>query len=203
MYFDDSKNAMSILVSDKLFTSNWRVHSTRSLSGYSSLCLDQYNPKHKMITPKAVFTINFQKVGINKILLIFVPLFAVIFLARFSFLISFNNPQGRVALVLSAITGLLGYRFVIQQMSPSVGYFTLTDNMFIFFLFFAFMIFIFHTLLSRHYQYLVEREKFKKSEQPDVDTQVLTPRVTERINTWAYFIFNIIFIVAITYIVLS
>jgi hypothetical protein len=203
MYFDDSKNAMSLVVSNKLFTSNWVVHSLRSISGYSSLHLDQYDQTHKMTTPKAVFTINFQKVGINKILLIFVPLFAVIFLALFSFLMSFNNPQGKVSLVLSAITGLLGYRFVIQQMSPAVGYFTLTDKIFIFFLFFAFIIFIFHTLLTRHYQYLTEREKFKKSEQPEVDTDVMTPRATERINTLAYFIFVTIFIIAVTYIVLS
>ncbi len=203
LYFDDSENAMSLVISDKLFTSNWKVHSMRSISGYSSLYFDQYNTHRKMQSPKAVFTINFQKVGINKILLIFVPLFAVILLALFSFLMSFNNHQGKTSLGLAAITGLLGYRFVIQNMSPSVGYFTLTDKIFLFFLFFAFLIYIFHVLMSRHYLYLVELEKLKKSDQPDIDTNVLTPRITERINTLAYFIFVLIFVLVVTYIVLA
>jgi hypothetical protein len=203
MYFDDSTEALSLIISDKLFTTNWKVHSLKSIPGYTSLYYDQHNPKLKMLSPKAVFTINFQKVGINKILLIFVPLFAALFLALFSFLMSFQNHQGRYSLGLSSITALLGYRFVIQQMSPSVGYFTLTDKIFIFFLFFAFIIFIFHVLLSRHYQYLIDREKFKKSEQPDVDTDVMTPRITERINTFAYFAFVSIFIIIVTYIVLK
>jgi hypothetical protein len=203
MYFDDSENATSLIVSKDLFTSNWKVHSMRSISGYSSLYFDQYDQHRKMQSPKAVFTIDFQKVGINKILLIFVPLFAVILLALFSFLMSFNNHSGKSALGLGAITGLLGYRFVIQNMSPAVGYFTLTDKIFLFFLFFAFVIYIFHVLMSRHYLYLVEREKLKRSEQPETDTNVLTPRITERINTLAYFIFVLIFIIAVTYFVLA
>lgn len=198
VYFDDSINSTSLLLSDKLFTSTWLIHSTRSMCGYASLRYDQHRPEKKIQSPKAAFIINFKKSGINKILLIFVPLFAAILLALFSFLLSFNNHSGKTSLSLTAVTALLGYRFVIQQMSPSVGYFTLTDKIFIFFLFFAFCIFIFHTLLSRHYLLLTDREKLKKSEQFEVDAEYLVPRITEHINTLAYFIFVLIFIIGIT-----
>jgi hypothetical protein len=202
MYFDDSFGALSFIVSDRLFTSDWDVHALRSISGYASLDFDKFASQREMLSPKAVFTIDFKKIGINKILLIFVPLFAAILLALFSFLMSFNNHNGKATVGLTAITALLGYRFVIQQMSPPVGYFTLTDKVFTFFLLFAFLIFIFHVLLSRHYFFWEEREKIKRAEQPETDLNYLPPRITERINATAYYIFVSIFITVITYLIM-
>jgi hypothetical protein len=155
-----------------------------------------------MQSPKAIFTINFQKAGINKILLIFVPLFAAVFIALFTFLMSFNSFQGKTTLGVTAVTALLGYRFVIQQMSPSVGYFTLTDKLFIFFLIFSFCIFVFQITLLRHYMFIMERERIKKAEQAEPDREFFTPRITERINTAAYFSAVIIFAIVVTYLVL-
>jgi hypothetical protein len=200
MYF--SFGALSFIVSDRIFTSDWNVHELRSISGYTSMAFDKYAPQREMSSPKAIFTIDFQKAGINKILLIFVPLFAAIFLALFSFLMSFNNHSGKATVGLTAITALLGYRFVIQQISPPVGYFTLTDKIFIFFLFFAFLIYIFHVLLSRHYFFLEERDKIKRSEQPETDLNYLPPRITEYINASAYYFFVSIFVLIVTYIIM-
>ncbi|MFA6263081.1 MAG: hypothetical protein WCW33_03825 [Candidatus Babeliales bacterium] len=202
MYFDDSFGALSFIVSDRLFTSDWDVHALRSVSGYTALSFDKYAPQREMLSPKAVFTIDFQKAGVNKILLIFVPLFAAILLALFSFLMSFNNHNGKATVGLTAITALLGYRFVIQQMSPPVGYFTLTDKIFTFFLLFAFLIYIFHVLLSRHYFFLEEHEKIKRSDQPETDLDYLPPRITERINAAAYYVFVSVFVFVVTYIIM-
>ncbi len=202
MYFDDSFGALSFIVSDRLFTSDWEVHALRSVSGYTALAFDKYAPQREMLSPKAVFTIDLKKIGINKILLIFVPLFAAILLALFSFLMSFNNHSGKATVGLTAITALLGYRFVIQQMSPPVGYFTLTDKVFTFFLLFAFLIFVFHVLLSRHYFFWEEREKIKRAEQPETDLNYLPPRITERINAAAYYVFVSVFVMVITYLIM-
>lgn len=203
MYFDDSNDALSFKVSDRLFTSNWRIHNLHGASGYASLYFDQHNPHRKMQSPKAIFTIDFQKSGINKILLIFVPLFAAAFIALFTFLMSFNSFQGKTTLGVTAVTALLGYRFVIQQMSPSVGYFTLTDKLFIFFLIFSFFIFVFQIILLRHYMFIMERERIKKMEQAEPDREFLTPRITERINTAVYFIAIAIFAIVVTYVILT
>jgi len=203
MYFDDSPGGLSFAISDKLFTFDWKVHSQRSIVGYSQLCFDQYSNNRYMLSPKAIFTINFQKLGFNKIFLIFVPLFAAIFLALFSFLMSFNNHSGKATLGLTAITMLVSYRFVIQQLSPPVGYFTLTDRIFIFFLLFSFLIFIFNVLLSRQYLQLEERTKVKREEQPETDREYLPPRITERINSIAYYTFIIIFVVVVTHLILA
>lgn len=203
MYFDDASDALSFKVSNQLFTSNWLVHSKHVASGYSSLFFDQHNAKRKMQSPKAIFTIDFQKSGINKILLIFVPLFAAVFIALFTFLMSFNSFQGKTTLGVTAVTALLGYRFVIQQMSPTVGYLTLTDKLFIFFLIFSFFIFVFQIILLRHYMFIMERERIKKAEQAEPDREFLTPRITERINTIVYFIAVAVFATVVTYVVLT
>jgi hypothetical protein len=202
MYFDDTGSGLSFVVSRNLFTSNWQVYSLNTLSGYSSVHFDQHNEHRHMLSPKAVFTVNFHKSGINKILLIFVPIFAAVFIALFTFLMSFNSYQGKTTLGVTAVTALLGYRFVIQQMSPPVGYFTLTDKLFIFFLIFSFIIFVFQILLLRHYMFIMERERIKKTEQAESDREFLTPRITERINTMAYFFSIFIFATVVTYFVL-
>lgn len=203
VYFDDFSSAMSFIVSDNLFTSDWRIYSQQSISGYSSLHFDQYDAAKKMRSPQTVFTINFQKAGVNNILLIFIPLLAAVFLALFSFLMSFNNYSGKPTLGITAVTALLGYRFVIQQMSPTVGYFTLTDKVFLFCLLFSFFIFIFQALLVRHYMILMEREKIKKAEQPEVDTSFWSPRITERINSLTYYAAVITFAVVMGYLILG
>lgn len=203
MYFDDQIDALSLKISDKLFTSNWLIDSKQVISGYSSLHIDEFNKQRTSRSPKAVFTINFKKAGINKILIIFVPLFAAVLFALFTFLMSFNSYAGKTTLTVTAVTALLGYRFVIQQMSPPVGYFTLTDKLFIFFLILSFLIFIFQLLLMRHYMFLMDREKVKRSEQPEADLVIYPPKTTERVNSIAYFIAVMIFIVLVTYLVLT
>jgi hypothetical protein len=199
MFFDYEANAISLRVSEKLFTSNWLVHSLETGSGYTALHIDEHNKRKIIRTPKAVFTINFEKSGINKILIIFVPLFAAIFLALLTFLLSFNSASAKTTLSVTAVTALLGYRFVIQQISPPVGYFTITDKIFVFFIGLSFLIMLFQLILLRQYLFLMDREKIKKSEQPESDTTIYSPRITERINSLVYFGTIIIFVIVLAY----
>jgi hypothetical protein len=199
MFFDDTSDAISLSVSNKLFTSNWLVHSLYTESGYTVLRIDEHNKRTVLRTPKAVFTINFEKAGVNKILIIFVPLFAAIFLALLTFLLSFNSTSAKTTLSVTAVTALLGYRFVIQQLSPPVGYFTTTDKIFIFFIGLSFFIMLFQLLLLRQYLFIMDREKIKKSEQPETDTAIYPPRITEHVNSLVYFGTVLIFIIVLTY----
>jgi len=202
MYFDDSADSLSFIVSPHVFTSNWKTHSLESSSGYSSVTIDQYRKDRKIRTPKAVFTINFEKAGVNKILIIFIPLFAAVLLALFTFLMSFNSYAGKTTLAVTSVTALLGYRFVIQQMSPSVGYFTIADKIYIFFILLSFIVLVFQLLLLRQYMFLMDREKLKKSETPETDVIIYTPRITEKINSIIYFIVTAIFAITLSLILL-
>ncbi|NDD53389.1 hypothetical protein EBZ39_05865 [bacterium] len=197
MFFNDLEE-LSFTISPRLFISNWRPKSLMKISGYEELRADEYKPTRTVLVPKVAFIINFEKKGLNKILIIFIPIFAAIFFSFFTFLMSFNSYQGKTNLAITAVTALLGYRFVIQQMSPSIGYFTLTDKLFVFFLVMSVVILVFQILLLRHYMFLMDREKIRKSEQVEVDTHFLTPRFTERINSYVYFSMLLFFLIYLT-----
>ena len=202
MYFDDDADAVSFTIADDIFLSNWSVYSRNTIPGYSSISIDEHHTNRRSSHPKVAFTADFAKNGINRILIIFVPLFAAMFFALFTFLMSFNNHSGKTTLAVTAITALLGYRFVLQQMSPPVGYFTITDKIYLFFLIFSLLIFIFQLILLRQYLLLMDREKVKKSEVPDEDKKVYTPKLTERINSIVYFFAVTVFVTGVTWIIL-
>ena len=148
--------------------------------------------------PKVVFTIDFRKVGINKILVILVPIFAAVFLSFFTFLMSFNSYMGKYTLSITAITALLGYRFVIQQMSPAVGYFTIVDKLFIFFLVLCFIIFAFQVMMVRQYMFLMERKNLTQTEMALTDVVAMSPRKTEKIGALVFYFLGILLAIIVT-----
>ena len=145
--------AASFNIPQEVFPTNWEIYSTQVSCGYLELELDKQDKAKKTSNPKALFVINFRKASIRKLLIIFIPIFSAIFLSLFSFLISIGNFVGRFSLAITSVTSLLGYRFVIEHMMPSVGYFTTTDLIYIFLLMFAFMNFIIHLMITRYYFY--------------------------------------------------
>lgn len=199
LYFGDLDNSLSLVISDNLFTSNWKVHSTESSSGYSFVKYDQHHDERKEIIPQAVFTINFDKNGIKDVLVIFIPIFASFFLSLFSFFMSFNNHRGKLAVTLSSITALLSYRFVIQQMMPSVRYFTTTDKIFLLLLIASFVVFIVQIFLARSFMLYSEHGKIPESELSLADKRYLIPRSSEVVNTVSYFAVIVIFAVLMTW----
>ncbi|MBY0353286.1 hypothetical protein K2W90_02875 [Candidatus Babeliales bacterium] len=200
MYFDDDVDSLSFVIDEEVFTADWEVESLRAFSGYTALHYDQYHEDKKIGIPKAVFIIDFKKVGVKKMLVIFVPLFASVLLALLTFLMSFNSYISKITLSATAITALLGYRFVIENMSPKVGYFTVTDKFFIFFLVLSFFIFIFQLLLIRQYMISIDKDKFEPADRPEADAVLYPPRITERINTYGFFVAIALFVVVVTYI---
>ncbi len=203
MYFDDAAEALSFSISPKAFTPNWKVHTLRAQSGYASLELDQFDKARKTMNPKVVFGINFKKTGIKKIMVIFIPLFAAVFFALFTFLMSLTNFIGKFRLAITSVTALLGYRFVIEQMSPKVGYFTTTDTIYIFLLVFSFVLFMFQLLMARQHALIVSRrEAAKKAGEQISEHAVLTTVILEKINSYVYLAVVIIFVTMVTYLIM-
>ena len=136
-------------VNPNIFISNWKVHRLNTNRGYTQNILDQVDESKKTEKPIAVFMIDFVKGGIRKAFIIFVPIFLSFLLGLFAFLLTISNIVGRATLAVSSVSTLLGYRFVIERMMPSVGYFTTTDHVYVILLAFAFAMFVFQTLLVR------------------------------------------------------
>jgi len=191
MYFDDKEGSLSFTIGENLFTSNWKPYALDVQSGYSSMVLDKTDAEKKAVHPQVVFTIDFKKAGIKKVLIIFIPLFAAAFFSIFSFLVSMANYRGIFSLAITAMTALLGYRFVIEQLSPKVGYFTTTDSLYIFFLIFSFIVFLLQLLLTRkHFQLSIEKKK------TELDRLKLFTDI-------AFLFFVTVFVVFVTYFLFS
>lgn len=93
----------------------------------------------ELINPVVLFSMEFGKAGARKPILIILPLLLMFFIALFGLT---RNPLEEktlmLRLVISALPAILAYRFVIENMSPKVGYSTLTDHIFSFILAVAF-----------------------------------------------------------------
>lgn len=178
--------------------SGWKIGDMSVDAGYLPLQLNKQDVTKKVENPKVLFVINFIKASTRKSLIIFIPLFSAAFLSLLTFLMNAANVVGKFSLAVTAVTALLGYRFVIEQMMPQVGYFTTTDAIYLFLLIFAFIIFSMQLLLTRTYMVATA------SPPKDVDKQ--GPNLIqklERINSILFIIMSLLLIGITSYIIFS
>ena len=112
--------------------------------------LDKFDASKNVYHPKILFAIDFQRAGIQDILLIFIPLCLMLFMCLFG--LGFDPPGDSakiLTLSLSGITGLISYRFVLQNLTPQVGYFILSDFFFLLFLSLSFVSFFIGLIMIR------------------------------------------------------
>lgn len=136
-------NRDNFLVSENVFIPDWRQIDREVKSGYEEQDIDKRDIRKIIRNPKVMFMLDVRRSGISLIMLILLPIFLIFFIGLFSF--SFDPEVAQMPIVListTALTSLVAYRFVIQGMSPRVGYFLLSDLFFTLFLAFAFMVFI-------------------------------------------------------------
>lgn len=135
-------------MSEGVFIHGWRMVKKNVVAGYSESYLDENDPKKVVLNPKVVFSIDFTRTGFQQIFLIFLPLFLMFFITIFSFTLDPIADRSLIlSLSLAGITAILSYRFVIQGMSPQVGYFLLSDHIFTMFLVFVMVAFLVNVIL--------------------------------------------------------
>lgn len=185
-------DASSFQMLKNLAPAGWKFRDTNVDAGFVPLILDQQDESKKVEHPKAIFVLNFIKAGARKALIIFVPLFSAVFLSMLAFVMNAANIVGKFSLAISAVTALLGYRFVIEQIMPYVGYFTTTDGIYLFLLVFAFINFAIQLLLTRRYMVAPSDKK----DGPDVAGKI------ERSSSIIFIIMSLLLVGITTYIIL-
>lgn len=130
----------------------WKYFYHDVFTGYTH---EQFNSTKKFIKveyPALQFSIFYVRAGLKYTLVLMLPMliFIIIMLTAFSY-----DPVKYFSSIMVAngasLSGLIAYRFVIENMSPKVGYFMLSDYFFLIFLTIAcllFLISIFSTNLS-------------------------------------------------------
>jgi hypothetical protein len=136
-------------ISKDIFISGWQWLDKDVQFGYERKQLDQKDTNRALLHPKVIFSLDFQRSGLIEILLIFLPLFLVTFIGLFAFAFD-PKEQARQAITIASamITALLGYKFVIQNISPKTGSFMFSDHIFVLLLSFAFITFIVSMIYS-------------------------------------------------------
>lgn len=130
-----------LMLSSNIVTNNWRMVDFGTEYGFRESFMDAINLSKVDYTPIASFFFDFERSSLRKVSLIFIPLLIAFFLALGAFLIHIKSFQV-LGLPITAITAMLGYRFVIDGMSPVVGYFMLSDYIFMVVLCCSFIIFL-------------------------------------------------------------
>lgn len=94
--------------------------------------------------PSVLFSIDYLRSGIRYALTILLPLLTMFFISLFAFSVDLlKYPTLGITLATGAVTGLIAYRFVIESLSPAVGYFMLSDYIYFMFLVLVFIVFAF------------------------------------------------------------
>ena len=128
-------------------------------------------------------------------MIIFIPLFFAAFLSLLSFVMNVENVVGKFRLSISAVTALLGYRFVIERIMPQVSYFTSTDSIYTFLLIFTFIIFLIQLLITRHFMVLAP--KLKEEQETKLKKKI------EQTSSIIFIIMSILLVITTTYIILT
>jgi hypothetical protein len=105
-------------VAKTVFTAGWLPVDYAVTAGYAHANLNEFDQRKKINYPKVVFSIDFQREGIQGILLIILPLILICFIGLYAFAL---DPKHNASLMLSLASGsiasMIAYRFVIQQIS--------------------------------------------------------------------------------------
>jgi hypothetical protein len=119
------------LVSADVSTEGWDLVNRAIQTGYFQSQLDPHDPLQTIAYPGIVFILDYKRNSIRYALSILLPLAMIFYLTLFSISIRLLSA---IAIAVTAVTAILAYRFVIENLSPKTGFFMLSDYLFFLFL---------------------------------------------------------------------
>lgn len=192
MFFTVENGAFRL--AEGIFIADWLLKDTVTDAGYTESSLDRDDQSKISSRPQVSFTISVDVKGVRKLLIIFLPILIAIFLSMFSYVASYKNPTQRQILSTASISAITGYRFVIENLLPPVGYFTTTDYFFIFMLLVAFFNFVFQTIFVWHQN---------QASQLSPEAQESAMHFLRIVNTVTFLIVSCIIVVGMGYIIVA
>jgi len=119
-------------VSGAKIKQNFEIQDWKIIGSHSEAGFDYTEVPFKHIKsnpyPILMYTLDFKKAGLSKTNLILLPLILILFIVS-STILHPAMPQTLLVGVL-CLTSILTYRYVINGLSPTVGYFTFADHIY-------------------------------------------------------------------------
>jgi hypothetical protein len=142
LIFEASKD--DFIIATEKDISEWRYYDKKVHTGSHNITISAGEKIHNVLYPEVIFEIDYFQYSIRHITMIILPLVLIFFMDLFSLCLdSAKNQSTLIQLSTTNITALVAYRFVIEAISPKIGYTTLADYLFFLFLGIAtFMFFV-------------------------------------------------------------
>ena len=136
----------------------WGEYEHFAEAGYLSVGYSETDPDQKLNYPSVLFTIDYGRQGnVRNSMIILFPMLLLFFISLFSLILDREKWFTTViSLPTQTIAGLVGYRFVMEAMSPTVGYFMYSDYFFFLFLALMFCVLLIHSVAT-HISVLVRQ----------------------------------------------
>ncbi len=135
--FDTS--AANFSFDGNLLPFGWRSVGLSVKSGYEKSELRENSPGKTVMQPVVGFSLDVKRYGPRFTLTILLPILIIYFLMFFALSVDVLTS---VTITLGGITGILAYRYVIEQLSPLSGDLMMSDYFFFLFLTSSVMIFL-------------------------------------------------------------
>ncbi|HAU30198.1 TPA: hypothetical protein DCW54_00995 [Candidatus Dependentiae bacterium] len=141
-----SSTRQDFVINPSIVIPGWRTIDRQVNTGYEErvVSLTPDEREFSFYSPSAVFSMVFERVGVRQSFTIFIPLLLLFLIALVTF--SFGARKGLetsgIGLSAAVITALIGYRFVIESMSPKVSYLLISDYIYLVFLAVACLVFL-------------------------------------------------------------
>lgn len=115
--------------------SGWKYVDHNVYTGYDTAKLGSNEISRIIKYPEVVFELDYNQASSRYALLIVLPLLLIFFIELFALAIDQASQRGAlINLSGTDIAALFAYRFVIETLSPSTGYFMISDYLFFIFL---------------------------------------------------------------------
>jgi hypothetical protein len=129
--------------SGNLIPFGWKLVGQSVTSGFSSAIISDKSPDKPIKQPIVGFSLDVERYGARYVLAILLPILLLHFIIYFCLSVD-ANPS--VTIALGSVTGMLAYRYVIEQLSPLTGDLMLSDYFFFLFLASSGIIFLFNNI---------------------------------------------------------
>ncbi|MFA5307225.1 MAG: hypothetical protein WC365_07300 [Candidatus Babeliales bacterium] len=128
LYFQSDEN--NLVIGKENLVLDWEPGQKTVHTGYLQANLELDNPVAAIRYPVAVFTIDFEGIGIKDFVSLYLPLFFLFFLAFCFMFIETSKTVERWGYIAAAFSFLVLFRLVIDNSMPSIGYNTHIDFIF-------------------------------------------------------------------------
>ncbi len=132
---------------DQPYISGWDYADHKVITGYGTIPLGLDHKAKEITYPAVLFVLDFFHHSIRYVVTVLLPLLIIFFIDLFS--LCFDQRRDNeilVGLTTANIAALVAYRFVIESLTPTVGYPTMADYFYFLFLTNTFLIFVINSV---------------------------------------------------------